>query len=645
MDHGKNIKQEKQQAANKSKPLLFRVWEKGSASVRLKLALLLGIISFVVYANTLGNGYAYDDANLIKENTIVTKGVSAIPEIFSTPYRHGYVVTPNDTYRPLSLVMFAVEYQVSGGSPAIGHFMNLLVFAGCVVLLFLFIDTLFKRQRTFVAFIASLLFALHPIHTESVANIKSRDELLCFLFSFLALNIFVRYADAGKIKHLLVGLGCFFLSLLSKETSITFLTIIPLVFFFYLNDNKKRSAYITTGVVIMAAVFLTIRASVLNAYNANHSADIAFIDNFLTQAPSLAIRLATAIQILGFYLKLLLIPYPLICDYSYHSISFVGFDNVVVLLSLVSYGLLVFFGISGLIKRQKNPFAFAILFFLITISLFSNIPFLIGTALGERLLFFPSVGFCLIAALLIEKWAGPAMAASAGIWKSPKALVIMIPVGLIYTVVIINRNNEWKDNDTLYKADVEKSPNDSKLCFLTGFEIVKKIKSERPTEPDQIQLLKDATAYLEKATEMYTDYEAAHAELGRAYYIAGSYDLAETEEKKALQLNPQNIDAKVKLAGVYLIKKEYTQSISLYKEALVADPDNLLANFSIAVCYANLQDYGPAIAGLKKAIELNPSFNHYTSFYYLSKIYRTTGKPDSAKMYEDMVRKYTNNSQ
>ena len=166
-------------------------------SLTLKLCLLLGILSLVVYANTLKNGFVLDDDSAITENSIVMKGVSAIPEILATPYRRGYFITTNDLYRPLSLAMFAAEYSAFEKNSMPYHLVTILIFAGCVIFLFLFLDKLFYEKRTGVAFMASLLFALHPIHTEVVANIKSCDELLCFFFVFLALNIFVKYVQTA----------------------------------------------------------------------------------------------------------------------------------------------------------------------------------------------------------------------------------------------------------------------------------------------------------------------------------------------------------------------------------------------------------------------------------------------------------------
>src|SRR4051812_25407500 len=148
--------------------------------------IILCLISILEYANSFTNGFVLDDLSSIVQNGYVTKGISSIPDIFITPYLRGFAYNPNDLYRPLSLAMFATEYQLSGGSPMPGHIINVLFFAGCVVLLFMCLDVLFERKKTIVAFMAAALFALHPIHTEVVANIKSRDELLCFFFVFLA---------------------------------------------------------------------------------------------------------------------------------------------------------------------------------------------------------------------------------------------------------------------------------------------------------------------------------------------------------------------------------------------------------------------------------------------------------------------------
>lgn len=111
-----------------NKTLEIHPKSRGKSYPKLKLAFFLGLISFIVYANTLKNGFTVDDVTVITENSIVHKGISAIPEILSTPYRRGYFITANDLYRPLSLVMFATEYQFFGNNPMPYHLVNILYF-------------------------------------------------------------------------------------------------------------------------------------------------------------------------------------------------------------------------------------------------------------------------------------------------------------------------------------------------------------------------------------------------------------------------------------------------------------------------------------------------------------------------------------
>ena len=464
----------------------------------LKYMLFLSILSFCVYANTLPNGYAYDDEAAITTNVIVKKGISAIPELLSTPYHRGtYIEYSNkqatdNLYRPLSLIMFAVEYQIAGNTPAVGHFVNIVLYAGCVALLFLFVYRLFKKRQLFIAFIAALLFALHPIHTEVVANIKSRDELLCFFFGFLALNTFTKYIDTQRAGSLIRGLVFYFLSLLSKETSITFLAVIPFVFFFYRNEDRKRSVHIFLLSLLPAALYFSIRYSVLSAFYDSHATGVPFLDNMLTGAPSLASRLATAMLIQGNYLKLLFVPYPLICDYSYNAIPIVNFGNIWVLLTIIVYGAILFFGIYRLINKRFDPLTFGIFFFLITLSIFSNVLFLIGSDMGERFLFFPSAGFCIAVAFIMEQIVFRQATGEIPPVKDKKILFMLIPVGIIFIAITMNRNTEWKDSFTLFLADSKTAPNNCRILYFAANAEMAKVREEGTDTATKNDMLSDA---------------------------------------------------------------------------------------------------------------------------------------------------------
>jgi len=604
-------------------------------SLNARLCLLLGILSFIVYANTLKNGYALDDFTVINYNTIVTRGVSAIPEILSTPYRRGYFVSANDLYRPLSLVMFAAEYQAFGKSPLPFHLINVLLFAGCVILLFLFLDKLFDHKKTAIAFIAALLFALHPIHTEVVANIKSRDELLCFFFAFLSLNIFAKYRQEGKIIQLLTGAFCFFLSLLSKETVITFLAIIPMVFFFYLSEDKARSVYITVCTVGVAIIFLSIRFSVLNYYHADQPTAVRFLENPLVNAPNFPSRIATAVLVLGYYIRLLIVPYPLVSDYSFNSIPFVSFANPWVLLSLAAYVFLIIFSVKRFIKDHKDPFAFGIFFFLISIALFSNIAFLIGANMGERFMFFPSVGFCLTVALLIEKWVVKTETQVA-ILTNKKILAIIVPVLLIYATIAIARNGDWADNYTLYATDLLKMPGNSKLNYYLGLELDQTVAEAEKDPAKQKQVRDEAITYLNKALAIAPDYDDAHAAIGNIYSRNLQYDSAEAHEKIALKLNPGNAYALSNLADIYIARKKYTEAIECCKKAIEINPNDANVQIRLGGAYFYNSQFDSAEIYYRNALVLSPknpdAINNLGGVYFSLKKY-----PQAIELYKDEI--------
>jgi len=571
------------------------------------LCIILGLVSVAVYINTIMNGFVMDDVMVLKENNMVLQGMKAIPELLSTPHMRGYLIIPNDLYRPLSLVMFAIEYQLFGLSPVAHHFFNVLWFAGCSIMFFLFLDKFFDRKKTAIAFIAALIFAVHPIHTEVVANIKSRDELMCFFFAFLSLNLYMNYMKDGKMLQLALGVVTFFLALISKETVIAFLAIIPILFFFYDNTDKKRAVYITAGTILATGIFLGIRSSVLNAYDANQpSATVEFIDNALAKAPSVVSLLATKIVVMGIYLKLMFIPYPLLSTYSFNSIPFADLTSIWFWLSLAANGALIYFMVTRFMKNRKDPWAFGIMFYFGTIFLFSNFPFLMGAELAERFAFFASAGICILMALAIEKWVIKTDAFDVTLIKSSKVLMILAPLCLIYGGLAIARNFEWKDNVTLYKADILRSPNDVRLYHNVASALAEDLY---PTLKDTAQKLatdKEALTYLRDGTKIYPDYADLYVEMGRIYDRQKVYDSAMKYNKMALDLNPTNFTANNNLGSIYLTAGRYQESIPLFKKAMELNPNFKYAYLNIARAYVQLKKYDSATMNFNKLLGFEP---------------------------------------
>ena len=604
--------------------------KKGLSLVQ-KLCIALSLLVFIVYINTVKNGFVLDDVIMVKENTIVAKGFKGIFELLSTPHMRGYLIIPNDTYRPLSLVMFAMEYQFFGLNPAAYHFVNILVFAGCVIFFFLFLHKFFDEKKPMAAFVGALLFALHPIHTEVVANIKSRDELLCFFFAFLSLNIMMKYMKEGKTSQLLLGAFTLFLSIISKENSITFLGVVPLLFFFYKNEHRNRAIHLTIGTVAACIAFIAIRAGVLGAYHANESSDIEFIDNALVHAPDFATKLATGVIIAGRYLKLLFIPYPLLCNYSYNSIPFATFGDIGVLASIVAYGGMIFYAVSRLLRKQKDPWAFAILFYLMTISLFTNIFILIGAEMADRFLFMASAGICMAVAFAADKWVITKGVTEMEVFKSPKLLAFMIPVSLLFGGMVIARNSEWKDNVNLYRVDLAKSPNDSRLSYYLGTAMAEDLYPLEPDANKRVEIDKEALTHLQKSFSIYPDFAEANAELGRIYDRLRIYDSAEYYDKRALKLNPNHSVATNNLGSVYLASGKYPLAVEYFKRATLLNPNFEMAYFNMARTYVQMKQYDSAIMNFNKVFEFDP---HYPDAHQeIGMAYFMKGNYDSAEVH------------
>ena len=239
-----------------------------------KAFLILCVFAFILYGNTLTHDYALDDAIVITNNQFTQQGTEGIANIFKYDTFVGFWLTSNPTktaeqiqeekklvaggrYRPLSLVSFALEVEFFGknikdandkviykGDPFVSHLGNIVLYLLTAFLLYVILSKLFpqeKDKKWYLGFpmIAALLFLAHPIHTEAVANIKGRDEIMTLLGSLGALWFTLKYLDTKKIWYVLLSSLCLFLGLLSKENAITFLAVIPLTVYYFTRHSLK----------------------------------------------------------------------------------------------------------------------------------------------------------------------------------------------------------------------------------------------------------------------------------------------------------------------------------------------------------------------------------------------------------------------
>ncbi|MFN0013677.1 MAG: glycosyltransferase family 39 protein, partial [Saprospiraceae bacterium] len=446
------------------------------------VGLLAAALGFVLYINTFGHIYCLDDYSVIKENWVTKGGLKNLGLMFTTEYRFGAWNSPGSLYRPFSLLIFSLQWQISPDNPSVGHIMNAVMYGLSGWLLWITWRRVLAAYHPVVPALAVLFFIAHPVHTEVVANIKSLDEILALFFCTAALYGVWRYFETQRGGWLAAAVFFYTVALFSKESSITYLALFPLTIWFFTDRSLSQNLRVSALFLAPAVFFLGVRHSVLSAqaYQETYSG----LDNFIVMAEDRATQLASAFMMCGLYLKTLLFPHPLVSDLGFPQMKPVTFADWRALAGFFAYAGMFVWALLNL--RKKHLLSFAILFSLIAFSLFSNVLMLIGTSYGERVLYVPSWGFALgIAGLLAlffkikpETDTDPSAQVRNPNGKGTLVWGISIAILAVYSLLTVLRNPAWYTSYTLYKADVPHSPNCAKLNYHLGIETIKEGMNE-----------------------------------------------------------------------------------------------------------------------------------------------------------------------
>lgn len=222
-------------------------------------ALLVFVFSFLIYANSIFNDYNMDDELVTRNHRLTSKGISAIPEILTSPYyqdKAGYEYE----YRPMVLISFAIEKSFIGEGPSRSHFINVLLYSFMCTFLFLLLRKLFSTYNVIFPLLVTIIFAAHPIHTEVVASIKNRDEIMAMFFGLGALWFAIRYVQESAWWQLALVPAMMLLAMLSKSTAITFVVLVPLALVLLTRANLASILLVTTLLLPPALVLARLYA-------------------------------------------------------------------------------------------------------------------------------------------------------------------------------------------------------------------------------------------------------------------------------------------------------------------------------------------------------------------------------------------------
>lgn len=649
----------------------------GFHRIPLLIAFLFG---FLLYANTLPFQHALDDTLVITGNSFTKKGIEGIPDILTNDLLTGFYgrdknLLEGGRYRPLAQTTFALEYEFLGPDETVtdpdeilrahnemahySHAINALLYGLTGVLLYLLLSLLVppKPDRPWYftfAFVGTLLFLAHPLHTEVVANIKSRDELFSVIGSLGAAYFAIRYYDSRNILFLLLaGLGLFF-GFSGKETSGLFVGVIPMLMVFFRKPNIQPLVISTLFLGLVAAIYITLRGMALPDSDGKVVAewmnDPYLFDTF-GEPVEKGEKTATIFYTMGLYVKLLFYPHPLTHDYYPKHIPIIGWSDPRAWVSLLLYVAMGLFSVAiGLLRlarkytedvgndlRSRDVYAYGVLHFLVTFLLFSNLFFQIGTFMNERFMYVPSIGWAVILAWLFTRDL-PRLIKSRQTATSLGAALTIVIVST-FSILTFNRNYAWENNNTLMLTDVQVSSNSAKVNMSAGGALADRLAFiENPQH--KADTFKLAIKYLQKSLEIYPRYIPPMELTGRAMYHTAQYAEAIKWFESGLKINANHSECAKNLEATghkCRAEQQYQLAIEAFTTLLKYRPNRFSAISTLGELYGkDLMDLPNAIIYLEQAHALKP--NEVTVINNLGTAYAMSGRiQEGITMFEKSV--------
>ena len=544
----------------------------------------------VLYCWTLGFGFVLDDAVVYSENAHVKQGFGGIPSLLATDAFSGHsdlTSVVGGRYRPLSQVSFAIEYQFWELIPGLSHLLNLLLYLGCCLLIYRVLLIASRGKAATVALFTALCFAAHPVHTEVVANIKGRDEILCLLFALMAGCQFLSAIDNDEQESFWLGTLSYLACVFSKETGVAYAVLIPLGVLVARPQAGVWARKVAMACAACALAFVAVRFLVLQGLER----PLATVMNDPFANSATGERLATATFALANYAKLLVIPHPLLYDYSYNQIPVQSWGSWVVLLALVVH--LTLIGTAAARWRSKPVFAYGVAWYVLLLLPVSNLLFTVGTVFGERFLFAPSLAFCGLVAAVLAGTRIPRGLAIAGI-------VSVVALGSGRTLA---RLPAWKSTYALATTDWEGLRNNSRAQLLLCQQLM-----QRRGEGDPEKWVKGALEAVARSISVHED-GGAYAWQGDCLRLLGRNDEALASYARGIQLLP---DYYMNYLGAGLVCRKLnrlSEAVHYYERADALNQKKADVRRDWGLLLQKLSRHEEAIPLLAETVKADPSFS------------------------------------
>jgi len=559
-------------------------------SLRTKLLLMIFIIllsSFAVYFNSLSNGFVYDDDYQVLENRWITD-VGRIPDIFSkSVWSFQSASSTSNYYRPVMHLVYMFNYHIFGLKPWGFHLVNILFHAGVSIMVF-FITLRVLKELSFASsfpslippFVAALLFATHPIHTEAVTWVAGVTDLSFTLFYLLSFYFYLWSTDNNPpLKGIYaLSVASFFVGTLCKETALT----LPLILVAYDYTFKRGEFQFTSSLkrylpyLIVAGIYFILRFHALGQFAPQKRHPDLSTYQYLINIFPLFIQ----------YLEKLILPLNLNAFHVLHPISSLSeAKGVLSLIITIAFGILIF------VAFRKNKVLFLGLLF-ITVPLLPvlYIPVLGENTFAERYLYVSSFGFVLVLASFMN-WTKA---------NRPKAFTVLtlifIAIAGLYTLQTVSRNTIWKDDYGLFTDMVKKSPDAKEPHNDLGAVLMDNGRIDEAIEQFRI------------SSTLNPDFAEARGNLGAAFLKKGLIDKAIEQCEIAVRLNPNHASAHNNLGAAFYSKGWIDKAIAQYQIVLKLNPNDPNAHNNLGLAFFYYKGWiDKAIDEYQTAVRLSPS--------------------------------------
>jgi tetratricopeptide (TPR) repeat protein len=564
------------------------------------------LLAVLVYANSLANGFAYDDVWIIQNRGLV-HDLWRLPELLTTDYwpdRFG-----SGLYRPLTLLTFAIDWWLWGGDPLGFHLVNILLHAAVTAGLAALLLRLFPW---WAALAGGAVYAVHPVHTEAVANVVGRAELLTAFFMISACLIYVdkvgREDRFGRARMAAIAV-LYVLAMLSKELGV----VLPALLLTLDIPKLARGgvgqlrAYARTRaplILTLAAVLLTylgVRWLVLGA-PVESVPDRVFIPD-----ASIATRFFTMARVWPRYFHLLFFPTDLSADYSP---AVILPASRLTPTGVLGIGLVALTALLAVLALRRRPeFSMAVAWAAIALLPVSNLVFVAEIVLAERTLYVPSVAVSIVASL-------------AAVAARPQ-LRRWIVVGLAMWVaggsfVTVRRNPVWENTDTVFQDMLEHHPESVRVLWWLGDRHLQRGDWEGAKQRyyRSLEIWPYQGQYLAEFAVHLTD----HGELAEAEPIA----------EQAVALVPNYLDIHILLAVIRLQRNDPAGVLAAAERAREVIGEEALIHRLRADAYGQLGEPDNAASAGEEFIHLKGSDATWQDWLWLARLHVAAGDTSAA---------------